>query len=145
MKNCVFAIPSYNRAEKQLTLQYLHNLGFKKEDIFLAVQNKKDKNSYETKYSKYANIIYRECKGVAANRNTLLHNIDSKYIVMLDDDIKSIDKLGEDNKLLPITNKKDMINFLKKTFNYCSENNAKLWGIYPIYNSFFRFIYHKLI
>ena len=123
MNNIVFCIPSYKRSEEQLTLSYLEEMGYSKEQIYISTQTYEDYQKYSQKYSKRANIIYKEGNCVADNRNTLLDNFDvGQKMVMLDDDIKYIgSKRG--NEIKPFS-KEELKNFLNEAFIYCEKNHS---------------------
>lgn len=133
----VFAIPSYNRSNEQLTVEYLRRIGYSKDDIFVFVQNKKDYKEYQ-KFAIDANIVFgRTTLGVAANRNAILNYFSNgDKIVMLDDDVKSI-KYKKDESLLSIDSKEKLDKFLSKAFLYCKHKDAKMFGTYPVCNAFF--------
>lgn len=132
-----FGIPSYKRSNEQLTLKYLHNLGYNKEQIFISTQTEEDFNLYKNKYNNLANIIFKAGNCVGDNRNNILRNLPKgSKIVMLDDDIKALQVLKE-NKLQDINSKEELDKFINNAFDFCRVNNARIWGIYPVNNSYF--------
>lgn len=136
MNKIKFAIPSYKRSEEQLTLSYLEEMGYSKDDIYISTQTLDDYNKYSEKYSKRAHIIYNEGNCVSDNRNTLLDYFpEGQRIIMLDDDIKYIGTL-KGKKIEPFT-KEELAKFINDAFNYCEKNHALIWGGYPVENYYF--------
>ncbi len=73
-------------------------------------------------------------KGLVQNRAQILADYPSNYrILMLDDDLAEID-LGLDEELRNF----DLDEFIKYGFEIAEMNGAYLWGVYPVYNPFFR-------
>ena len=136
MNNFVFGIPSYKRSDEQLTLDYLEQMGYSKEQIFISTQTAEDYEKYSKKYSNRANILYRKGTCVSDNRNTILDNFEKgQKIIMLDDDIKYIGSL-KDKQIKPFT-KEELNKFLNDAFEYCEKNHSLIWGGYPVDNYYF--------
>ena len=136
MSEMIFAIPSYKRGHEQLTLDYLEEMGYSKNNIYISTQTLEDYELYEEKYGKRANIIYNKGNCVSDNRNTLLNHFEKgTKIVMLDDDIKFIGHLV-DKKLKPFS-KEELKSFLLDAFEYAEKNHALIWTGYPAENAFF--------
>lgn len=132
-----FGIPSYKRSHEQLTLKYLKNLGYNPSQIILSTQTEEDYLEYKTKYENDCIVIYGKGNCVSDNRNNILKFLQkSVNIVMLDDDIKSLQKLVN-GELIDINTKEDLDKFIENAFNYCKINRARIWGIYPVNNSYF--------
>jgi hypothetical protein len=55
---------------------------------------------------------------------------ENKQIVFLDDDVKSID--------LKMAKYKSLDTFIKDAYKECKEQGAFIWGVYPVFNPFFR-------
>lgn len=131
-----FGIPSYKRYGRQTTLEYLKSLGYKKDQIIISTQTQEDYELYKN-YEKDATIIFKEGNCVGDNRNNILEYLkENDNVVMLDDDIKSLQKLKND-KLINITTKQELDKFINDAFDYCNKNNARMWGIYPVNNAYF--------
>lgn len=132
-----FLIPSYKRVNKQLTLDYLLGLGYLPEDIYISTQTEDDYKAYLPIYKDKCTLCYEKGNNVSDNRNTLLKQIKAgERVVMMDDDIKSIDKLVG-KSLEPITTKNELDRFIKSAFEYTEMHNGVIWGVYPINNPFF--------
>lgn len=132
-----FAIPSYNRAEKQRTLELLSGLGFSKNDIVLSTQTEKDFEEYTEKYNGLCVIIYKAGNSAADNRNNLLEYFkEGDWIMMLDDDISGFFVLKGD-KLAKVSSKDELEKMITSFFEYTEKVNGKMWGIYPVKNAFF--------
>lgn len=131
-----FCIPSYKRAFEQRTLDYLESIGIKKEQIYISTQTEEDYKEYTEKYGERANIIYGEGNCVSDNRNNILNSFpENTKIVMLDDDLSFIGKLGN-KKIIPFPSK-ELMSFIEDAFNYCEKNNALIWTGYPAENGYF--------
>lgn len=132
-----FAIPTYKRADKQLTLQMLKDFGYKKEDIVMSTQTKEDFEQYNDKYGSECSVIYREGHSVTDNRNNLIDHFEKgQWVVMLDDDITGFFKLAG-KKLVKIETREEFETMLNDFFKYTEANNGKMWGVYPCKNAFF--------
>ena len=133
-----FGIPSYKRSKEQLTLIYLSKLGYSKERIILSTQTQEDYDEYKKLYKEVATIIFYEGNCVGDNRNNILKFLPlNSNIVMLDDDIKSLQKLSMSGKLERIDSKEELDKFIENAFNYAKTKNARIWGVYPVNNSYF--------
>lgn len=88
----------------------------------------------ENEYSLYKNItsnLITIPDGLVSNltntRNWILNNIDHKYILMVDDDYKSVIwNLKRNLKKLSIN---EIIDVIENGFSMCDESGIKLWGL----------------
>lgn len=136
MSDFVVGIPSYRRATEQGTVQYLKQLGFGKDRVYVFVQTQEDKEAYDKEISSDATVIYAPASGVAKARNNILNYFDgSENVLMLDDDIKHIGILQE--QLRPIETGKEFEQIIGKCFDDCRRRKVMLFGVYPIYNDFY--------
>lgn len=132
----IICIPSYNREFicNKKTLTTLHNNNINPELIYVYVANK-------TEYEKYSNILNKNfynkiivgVLGLVNQRQFIINQFEeNKNIIFMDDDIENIDlsisKYSEDN----------LDYFLKEAFEICKINKSFIWGIYPVFNPFFR-------
>jgi hypothetical protein len=133
----VICIPSYKRHEicKNKTLSMLKNNDIDSKKIYIYVA---DENEYEI-YSKtldtksYNKIIIGK-RGLVQQREFIMNQWpEGKWIVFLDDDIKSIDL-----SLSPLFKKHNFNYFIKYAFDKCVANDAYIWGVYPVFNIHFR-------
>tara|TARA_Y100000768_G_scaffold381865_1_gene361220 strand:+ start:2563 stop:3330 length:768 start_codon:yes stop_codon:yes gene_type:complete len=132
----VICIPSYGRAEKcrEKTLRMLHENNIPPKSIFIFVV-KEEKEVYENAIGTnlYCKLITGKV-GLCAQKEFAENYFDeSKEIIFLDDDIDKID--------LSLSNafkKKSLDFFFKSCFYLCKKSGSYIWGIYPIYNPFFR-------
>jgi hypothetical protein len=132
-----FGIPSYKRGHEQLTLKYLNKLGYHPRQIIISTQTEEDYAEYQRKYGKDCTVIYGQGNCVGDNRNNILQFLEKGVnIVMLDDDIKSLQKLTN-GKLKDIDTKEELDNFIENAFDYCKVNRARIWGVYPVNNAYF--------
>lgn len=126
------AIPTYGRAMvcRDQTLSTLQKNGIPKEHIFVFV--------VEAEYAIYKDTLnpdtYGELvigyEGLIQQREYIESYFqDGQYIVSMDDDIREIDLGGE---------APDLNSFINKAFEDCCEKKSWIWGVYPVFNPFFR-------
>lgn len=134
IQDYVICIPSYNRAEilNKRTLQTLHNMNINPLKIFVYVSSKTEKDEYEKILDKKKyNKIKIGKLGLVENRQFIMDDYPDDFnILSIDDDIESIDLSFENYNCLD--------DFIKYGFNKAREEGCYLWGVYPVYNSFFR-------
>jgi len=136
--NFVYAILSYNRSERQLTVNYLQKIGIKKEQIFVFVQTEEDKKKYEEIIGNFAQIILKEAsRGVEARNNILNELIDKTNVMMLDDDISAIGQLNGSNEIVKIEDGETLNKTFGTFFELCEKSKVKMFGIYPVFNDFY--------
>jgi hypothetical protein len=129
----IIAIPSYKRSSivQQKTLTTLKNLGIPKEVINIFV-TEEEYTDYQDKCNPdfYGNIIVG-AKGLVQQRQFINNFFPPETkIISLDDDIESLD--------LSMTNYASADEFFKTAFEICMEQGAYIWGLYPVFNPFFR-------
>lgn len=133
----IICIPTYKRHIicKTQTLQTLKNNSIDPDKIYIYVANQNEYNIYSRTLDKntYHKIIIGK-KGLVQQREFIMKQWpQGKNIVFLDDDIKYIDlSLSSLFKLHTLNY------FIKYAFEQCILNNAFIWGIYPVYNEYFR-------
>ena len=136
MSEFIIAIPSYQRANEQGTLDYLHEISIPKNKIFIFVQTPQDHSDYQ-RYKEKCNIIFKPANGIAQARNNILRYFKGQHnILMLDDDIKYIGKL-QNNSIVPIRDKDLFEKIIEKCFEKAQSVAAPIWGVYPVNNAFF--------
>jgi hypothetical protein len=123
----VIAIPSYHRSEicrdKTLTMLSKHHIP--KEKIYVYIV-KEDEEAYK-KTCDVKQIIGK--KGLVQQRQFIIEYFpEGKPIVFLDDDIEKVD----------VDDFKTLDHFIKEAFRITKEENAYIWGVYPVFNPFFR-------
>jgi len=132
MSNYKIAIPSY-RLDVLLskTLPLLIRGGIKREDIYIFVVLEE--------YPKYKdalpniNIIIG-LPNVVKQRNFIRDYFnEGDYIISMDDDIEKISYISY-GEFYDIDNLDDFFNF---NHDFMIDIGAKLWGVYPVYNSYF--------
>jgi len=135
--NYVICIPSYKRAEllNEKTLKMLKDNKIPKRNIYVYVANKKEYDEYCNKLDKNLyNKIKIGVKGLVKQRQFISEDWPlNKQIVFFDDDVESIDL-----SLSHIFKNKTLNYFLKYAFKKCMEENSYIWGVYPVFNPFFR-------
>lgn len=129
----VIAIPSYHRAsicnEKTLSMLSKHHIS--KDRIYVYVV-KEELELYQKTLnpSLYHKIIVGK-KGLVPQREFIMNQYpEGQAIVFLDDDIQSVD--------LSLSTFRTLDTFLKEAFEITKKQNAFLWGVYPVFNPFFR-------
>lgn len=135
--NYVICIPSYKRAKvcNDKTLTTLHKHKIDPKNIFVYVANKEEYDLYkETINSELYNKLIIGKKGLVPQRQFIMEQWpQGKHIVFFDDDIQSIDL-----SLSPRFKGHNLDYFLKDAFAETEKNNAYIWGVYAVFNPFFR-------
>ena len=133
----VICIPSYKRATfcKEKTLSTLHRNKIDPKKVYVYVANKEDYDLYnETLNKNMYNKLVIGKKGLVPQRQFIMQQWPrGKHIVFLDDDVESIDL-----SLSPRFKKHNLNYFIKEAFNECEKNNSFIWGVYAVFNPFFR-------
>jgi len=137
MSDYVVCIPSYKRAElcNEKTLQMLKDNKIPASKIHVYVANKEEYDEYEKilDKSKYNKLVIG-VKGIVPQRQFIKDQWpEGKYIVSFDDDVASVDL-----SLSSMFKGKTLDYFLKTAFKECKKQKAYIWGVYPVYNPFFR-------
>lgn len=135
--NYIVCIPSYKRSKvcNDKTLTTLKNHNIPKNKIYVFVANKTEEKQYLQDLDKnlYDKLIVGK-KGLVQQREFIMNWCkEGERIVFFDDDIAKID-LSMSN-----TFKSHSLDFFFKTaFDQCVKNKAFIWGVYPVFNPFFR-------
>ena len=133
----IICIPSYKRAnfcnEKTLATLHKHKIPSKK--IYVYVANKEDYDIYKnTLNPELYNKLVIGKKGLVPQRQFIMEQwSENQKIVFLDDDVESVDI-----SLSPRFKKHNLDYFIKEAFNECEKNHSYIWGVYPVFNPFFR-------
>ena len=132
-----FGIPSYQRSEKQLTLEYLESVGVKPEQIVMSVQTEEDYEKYRQYENRVGKLIYRPAHNVSGNTNTIFAAVPkNERIVILDDDIKYISVL-RGGKLVPIDTEKEFSDLFRFGYMIASKLRTIGFSVYPVHNEYF--------
>jgi hypothetical protein len=137
MTDYVICVPSYKRAElcNEKTLQMLKDNHIPAKKVFVYVADKEEYEEYikvldKSKYNKLVVGI----KGLVPQRQFIMEQFPAgKHIVFFDDDVSKIDLT-----MSSITKGKSLDSFFKHAFKECHKNKSYIWGVYPVYNPFFR-------
>lgn len=135
-KDYVICVPSYKRAnfcaEKTLATLHKHKIDPKKifvyivKDDYEVYKETLDKNTY--------NKIVIGKKGLVPQRQFIMEQWpNNKHIVFFDDDVESIDL-----SLSPRFKGHNLDYFIKEAFSECEKHNSYIWGVYAVFNPFFR-------
>jgi len=130
----VICIPSYKRAEicNEKTLAMLKKNHIQKSLINVYVANQEEYDEYRKILdpSLYNRLIIGK-KGIVPQRKFISDSFPKgKCIVSFDDDVKSVD--------LTMSGYKTLDGFFKDAFTECKKQKAFVWGVYPVFNPFFR-------
>jgi len=137
MTDYVVCIPSYKRADvcndKTLTMLKKNKIDSKK--IYVYVANKDEYDEYlRVLDTKLYNKLVIGIKGLVPQRQFIMEQWkDGEHIVFFDDDVEKID--------LSISTKfkgKTLNYFFNSAFKECKKQKSFLWGVYPVFNPFFR-------
>jgi len=86
-----FLVPSYGRAGKARTIDFLHESGLKRPEIVVSTQTEQDYADYRNTYGEVATVVYRPASNLSGNANTALSELESGEIaVIMDDDIRGV-------------------------------------------------------
>jgi len=137
MSDYIIAIPSYKRAEvcRDKTLAMLRTNKIPASKIYVYLANKEEKEEYEKVLDKssYHELIVG-IKGLAPQRQFIMSKWgEGKHIVFFDDDVAKIDLT-----LSPKFRGKSLDHFIKAAFQECKTHHSYIWGVYPVFNPFFR-------
>jgi hypothetical protein len=136
-KDYVICIPSYKRANfcNEKTLATLHKHKIEHNKIYVYVANKEDYDIYKETLDKslYHKLVIGK-KGLVPQRQFIMEQWpQGKHIVFFDDDVESIDL-----SLSPQFKNHNLDYFIKCAFEECVKNHSFIWGVYAVFNPFFR-------
>ena len=137
MADYIICIPSYKRSHvcKERTLNALHNHKIDPKKIYVYVANKEEYATYKTilDAATYNKLIIGK-KGLAQQRQFISNQWPTnKHIVFLDDDVESIDL-----SLSAQFKSHNLDYFIKYAFTECVKYKSYIWGVYAVFNPFFR-------
>jgi len=137
MSNYVVCIPSYKRAEicNEKTLATLKKMNIPSSKIFVYVANTDEFDEYKQKLDKSLyNKLVVGIKGLVPQRQFIMEQWpEGKQIVFFDDDVSSIDL-----SMSKLFKGKTLDHFFKTAFDECKKQKSFIWGVYPVFNPFFR-------
>lgn len=137
----VFGIVTYHRPDRQKMLEYLHGLGYGKEDIILQTQDKGDYEALTGRYDEWATILYKPGNNVSENKNNLLdwvcEKLPGKRLVICSDKVRGIKILPRQGKSHTIQQRQTMDFLVRKMFWETEQLGGLVFGCYPVQNDFF--------
>ena len=137
MTDYIVCIPSYKREKvcNEKTLSTLHKHKIDPKKIYVYVANQEDYEIYKNHLdSKLYNKLVIGKKGLVPQRQFISEQWSvNKNIVFFDDDVESIDL-----SLSPKFKNHNLDYFIKNAFHECRENHSYIWGVYAVFNPFFR-------
>ncbi len=123
----MIVIPSYKRCKYMKTIKTLEKYNIPKDSITIYVIQEEE-DEYKKEFPDY-NIVVG-VKGIVQQRKFIMNQFpEGTPLVFMDDDLDEID--------LSMTNF-TLQQFIEHAFQKCKEHNAYIWGVYPVYNPFFR-------
>ena len=133
----VIAIPSYRRSNicKTNTLKLLQDQCISPEKIFVFVADKRELAEYESVLlpGTYNQIVVG-LPGLVPQREFIMsYWPEGTKIVEIDDDVSKFD-LSLSNEFSSLS----LDSFLETAFVECMKRGARIWGIYPTWNKWFR-------
>lgn len=137
MTDYIVCVPSYKRAEtcNNKTLTMLKNNKINASKIYVYVAN-------DDEYKEYLRILdpklYHKLvvgiKGLVPQRQFIMEQWkDGQHIVFFDDDVEKIDLT-----ISKLFKGKKLDYFFKYAFKECKKQHSFIWGVYPVFNPFFR-------
>ena len=137
MTDYIVAIPSYKRAEvcRDKTLAMLRHNKIPASKIFVYVANNEELAEYEKVLDKglFHKLVVGK-KGLVPQRQFSMSQWpEGKHIVFFDDDVAKIDL-----SLSSMFKGKSLDAFFKAAFSECVKQHSYIWGVYPVFNPFFR-------
>jgi len=130
--NWVIAIPSYSRPTilQNITLQLLKKNNIPNHLIYIFIVEEQLEQYKSIPTDLYGKLVIG-VKGLINQRNFISNYFtEGQYIVSIDDDIKKITYItGEE---MPLSN------LFNLAFDTCMQNNAFIWGLYPMSNPFYQ-------
>jgi len=137
MTDYIVAIPSYKRAEvcRDKTLAMLKHNKIPASKIYVYVANKEEYDEYIKILDKASyNKLVVGIKGLVPQRQFIMSKWpQGKHIVFFDDDVAKIDLT-----LSPMFKGKPLEYFFKTAFEECKKQHSFIWGVYAVFNPFFR-------
>jgi hypothetical protein len=103
--------------------------------VHVFVANKKEYDVYaSTLDSSLYTAIHIGKKGLVQQREFICNMFpENQHIVFVDDDVESIDM-----SLSPMFSSNSLHSFFEKAFKECQDKQAFIWGVYPVFNPFYR-------
>ena len=137
MPDYVVCVPSYKRAEtcNEKTLKMLKNNHISASKIYVYVANDEEYKEYSRVLDKklYHKLVVG-IKGLVPQRQFIMEQWkEGQHIVFFDDDVQSIDL-----SISKLFKGKTLDYFFKYAFRECKAIKSSIWGVYPVYNPFFR-------
>jgi hypothetical protein len=137
MTDYVVCIPSYKRSQicNEKTLKTLKKMNIPSSKIYVYLANKEEEEEYKKILDKKLyNKLVVGIKGLVPQRQFIMEQWpEGKHIVFFDDDVASIDL-----SMSKIFKGKSLDFFFKYAFKECKKMKSFIWGVYPVFNPFFR-------
>ena len=134
MKEIVFAIPSYRRADRQLAARWLSRLGYRPSEIFVAVQNDEDRAAYTDALRGVATVFGQNGVGVSFNRNQCLSVRPDARLVMVDDGVHGVSVKTPQGKCESVKTRERLDAMLSLMFDFAERNRVNVFSLNPSSN-----------
>ena len=124
----MLCIPSYQRAKtcRDKTISILERNGLKQATVFVV---KEEYEEYRALMPEWV-VVSIGVKGIVGQRQFIMEQYPpNTNIVFMDDDLEEIDL-----SMTPYTLKE----FIETAFTMCRQSGSFIWGVYPVWNAFFR-------
>lgn len=137
MTDYIVCVPSYKRAElcneKTLAMLKTNHIPAKKIYVYVANQEEYDEYAKVLNPKLYGKLVLG-VKGLVQQRQFISEQCgEGKPIVFFDDDVASIDLT-----MSSLFKGKSLDYFFKYAFKECKKQKSFIWGVYPVFNPFFR-------
>ena len=129
MKDIVFAIPSYRRADRQLAVRWLSRLGYRPSEIFVAVQSDEDRAAYSDALRGVATVFGRNGVGVSFNRNQCLSVRQDARLVMVDDGVRGVSVKTPQGKCESVKTRERLDAMLSLMFDFAERNRVDVFSL----------------
>lgn len=129
MRDVVFAIPSYRRADRQLAVRWLSRLGYSPSEIFVAVQNDEDRAAYSDALRGVATVFGRNGVGVSFNRNQCLSVRPDARLVMVDDGVRGVSVKTPQGKCESVKTRERLDAMLSLMFDFAERNRVDVFSL----------------
>jgi len=132
----VICVPSFKRPElcneKTLTMLHKNKIPAKKINVYVA--NIEEFEEYKQKLNReYYNEIIIGKVGLVKQRQFIMNQFKKNTnLIFIDDDVSAVDLS------LSMFKNKSLHQFFEYAFHICYKENSYIWGVYPVYNPFFR-------
>ena len=137
-------IPSYRRADRQPTVEYLSRCGVPRDLVHLQTQTEEDYAAYSERWGRLATVRFAPATSAAGNRNNLVAtlNLTTRRVLLMDDDVARVMVLRKEGERKNGGGSVDagsgFLRIAERLFAECDRRGADLFGAYPYENPYFQ-------